>query len=224
MAITMYFNELKIKFKEKSSQLPDHVQHRIYRTLSWLNQADDIENRDKKFPDLDSEFISLWIAFNAIYARKDWSDDKERFKAFIKVINDKESEKLNKILWEIYSSKINVFLKNKYVFRQFWDFHNSDGELSKDWSLAFEDANLRAQQCLKSKNSEELLLILFDRIYTLRNQILHGGSTFNSSVNRLQLSTACGLLKDLVPVFALVVLNNPTDEHWGHPFYPVIED
>lgn len=61
MAITMYFNELKIKFKEKSSQLPDHVQHRIYRTLSWLNQADDIDNRDKKFPDLDSQFISLWI-------------------------------------------------------------------------------------------------------------------------------------------------------------------
>lgn len=224
MAITMYFNELKIKFKEKSSQLLDHVQHRIYRTLSWLNQADDIDNRDKKFPDLDLQFISLWIAFNAIYARKDWNDDKERFKAFIKVINDKESEKLNKILWEIYSSEINVFLKNKYVFRQFWDFHNSDGIDAQNWSLAFEDANLRAQQCLKSKNSEELLLILFDRIYTLRNQIFHGGSTYNSSVNRPQLITACGLLKELVPVFALVVLNNPNDDNWGHHFYPVIED
>ncbi|GAA5102585.1 hypothetical protein [Wohlfahrtiimonas larvae] len=224
MAMTMYFNELKIKFKEKSSQLPGHVQHRIYRTLSWLNQADNIANTDKKFPDLDSEFISLWIAFNAIYARKDWIDDKERFKAFIKVINDKESEKLNKILWELYSSKINVFLKNRYVFRQFWDFHNSDGIDAKHWNLAFEDANLRAQQCLKFKNSEELLLILFERIYTLRNQIFHGGSTYNSSVNRPQLITACGLLKELVPVFALVVLNNPNDDNWGHPFYPVIED
>lgn len=59
MAITMYLNELKKLFKEQSANLPNHVQHRIYRTLSWLNQANDIENRDKKFPDLDLEFISL---------------------------------------------------------------------------------------------------------------------------------------------------------------------
>lgn len=109
-------------------------------------------------------------------------------------------------------------------FASFGTIHNSDQQEAKNWSLAFEDANLRAQQCLKSKNSEELLLILFDRIYTLRNQIFHGGSTYNSSVNRLQLSTACGLLKELVPIFALVVLNNPNDDNWGHPFYPVIED
>lgn len=39
----------------------------------------------------------------------------------------------------------------------------------------------------------------FDRLYVLRNQIFHGGATFNSKANRDQLRDACDILGDLFP-------------------------
>lgn len=230
----MYLQELKKQFKEKNNELPKAVQHRIYRTVSWLNSAEKLKSsimrsakptKDKTADTLDNQFINLWIAFNAIYARQGFHEDKERFKDFISIMVKKEGEKLDKILWELFSDHIRAFLKNHYAFRLFWDFHNGESDQDESyWRMRFEDENLRAQQCLTNKNSEQLLLILFERIYTLRNQIFHGGSSFGGHLNREQLRQAANLLSHLVPVFALVVLNNPEDPIWGNPFYPVIEE
>ena len=36
--------------------------------------------------------------------------------------------------------------------------------------------------------TQKVMGIMFDRLYTLRNQLLHGGATWNSNVNRSQIS------------------------------------
>ena len=43
--------------------------------------------------------------------------------------------------------------------------------------------------------------MLFDRLYVLRNQLVHGGATWNSSVNRGQVKAGAEILAFLVPVF-----------------------
>jgi hypothetical protein len=75
---------------------------------------------------------------------------------------------------------------------------------------------------LFSHNTVRVLSILFDRLYVLRNQVLHGGATWNSSVNRNQVRDGARILGFLVPVFIDLMMDHP-DEDWGAPHYPVVE-
>lgn len=43
-----------------------------------------------------------------------------------------------------------------------------------------------ARRAYLASETGTVLMILFDRLYVLRNQIIHGGATWNSSVNRDQ--------------------------------------
>ena len=76
---------------------------------------------------------------------------------------------------------------------------------------------------LANKDTDSVLLIVFDRLYTLRNQILHGGATYNSSANRKQLRDGCAILQQCVPLILSVMQDNP-DEDWGKPFYPFVKE
>jgi len=50
---------------------------------------------------------------------------------------------------------------------------------------------------------------VFDRLYVLRYQLVHGGSTWNSSVNRNQVREGAGILGFLMPVFVDIMMDNP---------------
>ena len=68
-----------------------------------------------------------------------------------------------------------------------------------------------------------MLYEVFVRLYTLRNQLMHGGSTWNSSVNRTQLRDGRELLTQVLPVMLGVMMQNP-ERFEGKPFYPVVVD
>ena len=72
------------------------------------------------------------------------------------------------------------------------------------------------------RNTVLVLRLVFDRLYVLRNQLVHGGSTWNSRVNRDQMRDGAAILAFLMPVFVDVMMDNP-HEDWGRPFYPVVE-
>mgnify|MGYP001439560312 FL=1 len=57
----------------------------------------------------------------------------------------------------------------------------------------------------------------------LRNQLIHGGATWGSSVNRQQVKDGARILEFLLPLFLEVMMGNP-DEDWGNPSYPVVRD
>ncbi len=63
---------------------------------------------------------------------------------------------------------------------------------------------------------------VFDRLYVLRNQLVHGGSTCNSGVNRALVRDGAAIPAFLMPVFVDLILENP-HEDWGRPSYPVVE-
>ena len=67
-----------------------------------------------------------------------------------------------------------------------------------------------------------VLSILFDRLYVLRNQLVHGGATWNGSVNRAQVGDGARIMAFLVPLFVSLMLENP-GEPWGAPRYPPLE-
>lgn len=79
----------------------------------------------------------------------------------------------------------------------------------------------RALSVLMSGDALSLLEIIFDRIYTLRNQIIHGGATFGSQINRNQLEDACQILAEIIPLMITLMIKNPTVD-FGEINYPVI--
>lgn len=74
-----------------------------------------------------------------------------------------------------------------------------------------------------NRHTDTVLLVLFDHLYTLRNQIIHGGATYGSSANRSQLRDACNILSALLPeILQVMQLHSARD--WGRPFYPFVKD
>ena len=66
-----------------------------------------------------------------------------------------------------------------------------------------------------------LLRQVFDRLYMLRCQIMHGGATWNGKVNRRQVRDAADILRTVMPVIVDIMMDHPEDV-WGRPFYPVV--
>jgi hypothetical protein len=89
--------------------------------------------------------------------------------------------------------------------------------------LTFDGAKRAAHAALAAGNTPVVLSILFDRLYVLRNQLLHGGATWNSAANRAQVRDGAALLGHLLPLFIDLMMDNP-GEDWAMPLYPVIEE
>lgn len=80
---------------------------------------------------------------------------------------------------------------------------------------------MAALNSLSRQNVPELLAIVLDRLFVLRNQILHGGATYQSQLNRKQVNDGVQLLIALLPIVIEIMLSTP-DEDWGDIYYPVV--
>ena len=68
----MPFERLKAKHKQVAEQHTEPSRVRLHRAISWLGRA------EKEPEDWDAQFIFLWIAFNAAYAREFGIQNSER--------------------------------------------------------------------------------------------------------------------------------------------------
>jgi len=213
------YQALKAKHRiERDHQSPD-LALRLHRGLSWLNRAEQLKD------DPDGQFIYLWIAFNAAYA----CDVEDRFRTSERAAFRDFLEKLigldtlgiiRRIVWSEFQKSIRALLENRYVFQGFWDYQN--GRLSEQsWSAQFKTANKAAAEALRKRDTATILSVALSRIYTLRNQIVHGGATWNGSVNRAQVQDCGRLMGKLVPAVIAIMMSH-RDVEWGKACYPVV--
>lgn len=208
-------------FKQNRDHLnySDNFKLRIHRSLSWLKKAEKTE-------ELDSQFIYLWIAFNAAYAKEIKNlENTERLNLnefLLRICGLDENKVIYDLVWKNFSQSIRLLADNKFIFQPFWDYHN--GKISETEYL---NAEIKEREklfsALENQNIDRILDVLFRRLYTLRNQIIHGGATFNSSVNREQLKTGCNILSLFLPVMLEIMMKNHNEMDWGKPFYPVVK-
>lgn len=129
-------------------------------------------------------FVCLWIAFNAAYAQ-DLGDGangatSER-QAFRNVMADvctlDEGNALAALVWQVFPDPIRLLLDNQYVFQPFWDALNnprSDGSIPDHWREAVDESRQRVHRTLTQQDTERVRYEVFVRLYTLRNQLMHG--------------------------------------------------
>lgn len=209
---------LKQKQQDQRIAYTSEFNLRIHRAISWLKAADSVT-------DLDSVFIYNWIAFNAAYAttfeEAKRSEKQQQSKFFQLVIKHDKDAEISNAIWNEFPNAIRILLENKYVFEAFWGFQR--GELSElQWTRRFKRSKTLALTALATRQTEKTLQIIFDRLYTIRNQLMHGGSTWNSSFNREQLRDGVKILKVLVPLIISVMMENH-EENWGSVSYPPLD-
>jgi hypothetical protein len=213
----MLSSTLKKKLKELDYD-SEEFRIRLHRAISWLHCA------EKQSGDPDIKYLSLWIAFNSCYAldltEKNQKSEREKFRKFIStlVTNDFE-ERIAKLLWDKFSGPIRLLINNPYVFKAFWDFHRGE---ALEWEYSHKKSVNEAMRYVSANKTASLLEIILDRLYVLRNQLMHGGATYKSKINRSQLVDGTRILEMLVPVIVDIMLQNP-EQDWGKILYPVIK-
>lgn len=189
---------------------------RMRRALRWLYRA--VREQDDEDPDV--AFILYWIAFNAAYADAvSWrsSRTKDRIERYFETLADLDRAKvIGRVLREEYCRPIRILLEDEYCYRPFWD--DLEGGSKKDWKMDFEDDNRRAFDALRLGDSLTVLSVTFERLYTLRNQLVHGGASWKSEANRDAVEPATRIMAFLVPIFIEIMLDNPETD-WGLPHY-----
>lgn len=213
-------DQLKQKQRNLRDGFPTALALRTHRAISWVGRAE----REKD--DLDAAFIFLWVAFNACYARDIRqlipSGERSSFEAFFgQLINLDNERQIYNAIWTQFAGPIRVLLDNRYVFQPFWNHHNGMAGF-ENWEQQFENNRQRSVQALQKTNTKVILSTLFDRLYVLRNQLVHGGATWNSAINRNQVRDGVSILSFLLPIFIDLQMENPTAD-WGKPFYPVVD-
>ncbi len=212
------YNDLKEKHREVKGKLHDNLNLRLHRALSWLQRAESSYGNTH----LDEAFIFYWISFNAIYSAervyKTGISEKDVFFDFFRTIKDFDGDMtVYNAIWKRFSDSIRNLIKNKYVFQPFWEsFDRADGH----WEDKFQESQKQFNFAFTRQDTIMILCILFDRLYVLRNQLVHGGATWNSGKNRSQVRDGTNIMAFLVPIFINLMIDNP-DAKWPRPFYPV---
>lgn len=210
--------EINRQFENESKNYNDNIRLKLHRALSWLNAADSQKGN------LDFCFISLWIAVNAIYADElGETGDRDGLHRFLQTVCDLDTDKeLYALVWNTFSDNLRLFLQNKFIFQPFWDEHNAS-ENTEKWKERFKYENKQALSAIAKQNTAAILHIVFRRLYTLRNQILHGGASFESSVNNGQKKEACTFLSNVLPIVLKIIMQHYSRD-WGKPYYPLITE
>ena len=191
---------------------------RLHRAESWLKCSENYTE------DNDIAFISQWIAFNSCYLtdteKEERLCERESFLDFIRTLvsNDKEN-RIEECLWNNYSDFIRTLIDNHYVYSLFWISIRQD---NSNWKEPFETSKRIALKALSERNVVLVMSIVLDRLYCLRNQLMHGGATYHGRVNRQQVKDGKKMLSELMPIVIKIMKITGSEYDWGEVSYPVI--
>ncbi|MGN0902939.1 MAG: hypothetical protein ACI4M9_06615, partial [Succinivibrio sp.] len=150
--------------------------------------------------------------------------DREGIREFLNHISRLDTENsMYSLIWDVFSGPIRNLLDNIYTFQPFWAYYNGDSNFS-DWEERFDKSIKSSKNALANQDIQTILFVIFDRIYTLRNQLIHGGATCGSYVNREQVKETCTILSELIPVICTIMMKNHDQTEFGTPYYQYIKE
>lgn len=208
---------LHARLRRDGERVPEPTRVRLHRAISWLRRA------EQEASDDDARFIFLWVAFNAAYAREVAPEETERtrFSGFFDLLVQLDTERrLHALLFQQFTGPIRTLVDNRFVFEPFWKALR-EHDAHSDWEQRFANGRKAALAAVMAGDTAKVLGIVFDRLYVLRNQLLHGGATWNSGVNRAQVADGARILAALVPATLALMLEHP-DAPYGDIMYPVL--
>lgn len=196
---------------------PEPTRVRLHRAISWLARA------ETETQDTDARFLFLWIALNAAYAQEFGFENAEReqLRRFVQLLLAHDhQQRLQNILFKQFAGPIRTLIGNRFVYARFWRAlreHDSSGQ----WEERFAADQRTALQAIVDRRTDVVLSIVLDRLYVLRNQLVHGGATWDSHANRSQLRDGAAILGQLVPAILWLMLQEDAPD-LGEVAYPMV--
>lgn len=211
---------LKDKQRRLRERFDPKLGLRAHRAISWIQSAEKAANDH----DEDGAFISYWIAFNAAYAKiqqgQQRPQDKELYRSYFdRIVRLDTKNVIRDAVWKQFGSPIRTLLHNQFVYQQFWRWRHGERHHA-NWRKSFNRDRDAESDAFGKQDTVAVLMTLFDRLYMLRNQLMHGGATWSGKVNRGQVRDGAAIMGALVPHFVDLMMDHP-DEDWGEPPYPV---
>lgn len=207
---------LKQRLREERDDMEKNHATRLHRAVSWLLASEKYQD------DFDMAFISKWISFNSCYGvlnETEQLSERRSFQRFVgQVVELDTNNQIYNSLWLNFSNFVRGLLNNQYVFSPYWDSINNGDD---SWKESFQRSESVVRSALANQDVPLLLSVVMDRLYVLRNQLMHGGATYQSRVNRDQVRDGSNLLGELLPIIISIMIENP-DGEWGEIFYPVV--
>ena len=200
-----------------------HNEDRMRRAKGWHERSEEATSDGERF-------IFLWIAFNAAYGSEASDSEsltqRRQFTEFLaRVLERDAGNEIEGIIWDTFSGPIRILLENQYVFAPFWKWVQGEAE-GDDWQERFEREIANVRRKLSRRDIHGVLRIVFDRLYTLRNQIFHGGATFSEGWGQTQVHDGSRIMASLVPAVLAIMRTdidrNPDTAVWGAVAYPRI--
>lgn len=208
---------LKQRYRASREDQDEPLRVRIHRAISWLVRA------EEEHDDPDAQFLFLWIALNAAYASEFGFERSEREQGneFVrKLLALDEHGRLQNALFQQFTGPVRNLIESRFVFEPFWKAareHDSSGT----WETRFAASKRSALLAVMEKRTDVVLSIVLDRLYTLRNQIVHGGSTWNGSANRAQLKDGVLIMQTIAPIIVELMIEHGSDA-FGPVAYPYL--
>ena len=201
---------LRIKYESVESEWRErgklNASVKMGRALSWTERA------SGETADPDAAFTFYWIAFESVYSgRSTRPATKEMINTFLGDVV--ALDRRNVIYSEVIAKESKAILSlvaNPYVFEPFWDGYYRYARRS-DWRTELMSSVNKTIGYLDVGASETLntLRILFERLRVLRNQLVHGGATWNDAVNRPQVEDGARVMSRLMPILLNLMIDNP---------------
>ena len=186
---------------------------RMHRAISWLYACEENVNDDLAF-------LSGWIGFNSCYSippEKMGETEYARIWRFMQELLDEDNANLiSSYVFDEQVGLIDALMNNQYLFRNFWiSIHIQE----EGWMEEYETSNVRMHIDRDQKNTLNHCNSILQRVYVLRNQVIHGAATFESSMNREQMKVCNTFMYGfLLRVINVMIKNNTKD--WGQINYP----
>ena len=192
---------------------------RLRRMGVWIKHAENLSETERHL-----RFVCYWIAFDAAFAQfaKGGGDGMGRMARFLKrVAKGDENGDICKILRD-RRRDIERICELRQTAPTFWDGRRSKVRHPSQWEGEF--ANIRDEERRRlrwmvrsGQHVSAVLEDLFGRLYVVRNQIFHGGSSGARSHGMTQVKAGVLLLSRLVPCFREIMRK---DADWGPVPFP----
>lgn len=193
---------------------------RIHRACAALHQAELVES-DQSRAGQDAALVFRWVSLNALYG--DWDYDRgmptgdrralDRFTSTICRVD--EAGRITRSL-QRHTAEARALVESPFLIERFW----SDGEW--DQVRPRRGRARRFQEDLDAQRPSAALQQVLIAVYFLRCQIIHGGATVGSTMNRVTVDPASKLLKSLCGAIIAVSMERGLEMTWGELCYPPV--
>ena len=205
------------------ARLYETVRIRIHRALTWLEHAE----RCGSGRDLDARLVAQRVALNSLYGRWDSRagtprGDRECLREFTDQMLLHDHDGLVPAVLQAHAKLAVSLFEDRYLCRHFWE--EPSAPRGRDRNRGPLHAAETARDQLREGRHAVVLARLLDRIHFVRNQLVHGGSTFGGQLNRTAVRRASTMLDHLLACFLQILMEHGYVDDWGALCYPPIEE